>query len=809
MKGPVCILASSHMDREWYLPMDEYRVFFCRVLDRAFELLEKKKDFRFFVDGQTSVVLDYLEARPERSEDFKRYIKEGRMKIGPWHVQSDERMPAGESHIRNLLMGRREAEALGGWMRLGYMPDDFGHISQTPQILKGFGMSRAFMMRGPRPEETGREFIWRGADGSEVFCVCAEYGNASMMHPEDGLKDGIRLIKNRAELEEMLSQSEKREFGVSDFALFVISGDCQTLPEDLDEIVPEAFSDYDEVFEYAEKSRDRVMTVEGELKRSGDIQYLQDTLASRIDLKTENGAAQSALIRFAEPLSCLTVPGDLSEKGLCRLAWRYLVENHTHDGITGCHCDETWREIMGRFKKCESLSRRLAFFGMEKLAEKLDTRFAGETALCVFHPRAGEGDVFAPFTIRVPEEKAGAYIRLFDDRGREAPVTVTCGRRVGDITSDSYAQQKFSQAVEYRGYGYFERLPGMGIKAYRVETADEKPVYDRVRAGENWAENQHIRVVFGEKGLDMTDKATGKTYSGLCSLLDRGNKGDCYHFAPDGRERELLFSWRLLDCDGALARFEGAAEYVKYTVAVNGFEGRAYVRCEMDNREKNHALCARFPMDVGGMTPFRDQAFIVEKGDMGVQPTQTFAGAERGGQGMAVFHKGLHRAEFLEGEMRLTLLQCAGRLYASFFPENENDEFGGGQMIGKTRVEFAVTPIQGGEDLFALSQEYVDGLMYRVTDGHEGPLGTEKAFFRVEGAVQSAMKREEDGSRILTRIYNPRREAVTARICLPEGAKRPVKMRLDETEEAAFDGKTLELRPGEIATVGFEWGGIG
>ena len=46
-------------------------------------------------------------------------IAEGRIAIGPWYVQPDSLLPAGESHVRNLLEGRRAGEAFGPVSRIG------------------------------------------------------------------------------------------------------------------------------------------------------------------------------------------------------------------------------------------------------------------------------------------------------------------------------------------------------------------------------------------------------------------------------------------------------------------------------------------------------------------------------------------------------------------------------------------------------------------------------------------------------------------------------------------------------------------
>ena len=57
---------------------------------------------------------------------------------------------SGESHIRNLEMGLLRARELAGdrALDIGYMPDQFGHIGQMPQILRMGGLDRAMVWRG-------------------------------------------------------------------------------------------------------------------------------------------------------------------------------------------------------------------------------------------------------------------------------------------------------------------------------------------------------------------------------------------------------------------------------------------------------------------------------------------------------------------------------------------------------------------------------------------------------------------------------------------------------------------------------------
>jgi mannosylglycerate hydrolase len=76
----------------------------------------------------------------------------------------------------------------GGWLKVGYLPDAFGHASQMPQILAGFGIEAAAFARGA-PENVGMEAWWRSPDGTEVLAVVQKgfYCNSggSPDRPED------------------------------------------------------------------------------------------------------------------------------------------------------------------------------------------------------------------------------------------------------------------------------------------------------------------------------------------------------------------------------------------------------------------------------------------------------------------------------------------------------------------------------------------------------------------------------------------------------------------------------------------------
>jgi mannosylglycerate hydrolase len=68
--SPVQLVPHTHWDREWYLPFQSFRLKLVGLVDRLLDLLEDDSRYVFTLDGQLSVVDDYLEVRPHRGSEL-------------------------------------------------------------------------------------------------------------------------------------------------------------------------------------------------------------------------------------------------------------------------------------------------------------------------------------------------------------------------------------------------------------------------------------------------------------------------------------------------------------------------------------------------------------------------------------------------------------------------------------------------------------------------------------------------------------------------------------------------------------------
>src|SRR5206468_11568798 len=58
----------------------------------------------------------------------------------------------------------------------GYLPDQFGHIGQMPQILQHGGLERAVVWRGVPAAVDRTAFWWEAPDGSRVLTEYMAFG---------------------------------------------------------------------------------------------------------------------------------------------------------------------------------------------------------------------------------------------------------------------------------------------------------------------------------------------------------------------------------------------------------------------------------------------------------------------------------------------------------------------------------------------------------------------------------------------------------------------------------------------------------
>lgn len=146
------IISHTHWDREWYLPYEKHHVRLVKLVDTLLDKMDQDANYRsFFLDGQTIILEDYLQVRPDQKDRLTKFIQDGRILIGPWYILQDAFLTSGEANVRNMQIGHQDAKKYGDVSKIGYFPDTFGLVGQTPQLMQQSGITNALFGRGVKP----------------------------------------------------------------------------------------------------------------------------------------------------------------------------------------------------------------------------------------------------------------------------------------------------------------------------------------------------------------------------------------------------------------------------------------------------------------------------------------------------------------------------------------------------------------------------------------------------------------------------------------------------------------------------------
>ena len=136
-KDTIHVVGHAHMDMNWLWTYSETMQMCNDNLRQAVAFMDEFPDYTM-LQSQASVYNFVEMVDPPLLEKVKKYIQAGRLELagGMW-TEGDMNMSSGEAITRSFLLGQRYFQSRFGKMaNIGWLPDNFGHIAQMPQILK-------------------------------------------------------------------------------------------------------------------------------------------------------------------------------------------------------------------------------------------------------------------------------------------------------------------------------------------------------------------------------------------------------------------------------------------------------------------------------------------------------------------------------------------------------------------------------------------------------------------------------------------------------------------------------------------------
>lgn len=579
------VVSHTHWDREWYQAFQHFRIRLVYMMDELLDKLEQDPAYKhFMLDGQTIIVDDYLEIRPENAERLIGFIRSGRIEVGPWYVMPDEFLVSGESLIRNLLLGFRKARYWGSEpMKSGLVNDTFGHIGQLPQLLRGFGIDNAVLFRGFYGDAEPSEMLWAGPDGSEVLGLKLDEDRSYsdffffMRWPFSRRNyeyDSAELIERA---KEMLVYKERRStvniaLGLDGVDHVEIEPRLPWMLDVLNGAGLQAKFEHGSLSSYLEALREKLKDVPlkryyGERRDPGHNGYNNWTpanvLSSRIHLKQLNQRCETSLERWAEPWAVFgSLEGLKYPSGFLAKSWKYLLQNHPHDSICGCSIDQVHRDMQYRFDQSLLISEAMAeerlVYLMNHISADSVRNGTADGMLTIFNASQLPIDGITVMELNLPSgtdaairfpHLMGTSFRIHDADGKEVPYQLL------DIQRDSvrrirpYRDVPDAEMVDRFRVAMHAKVPSSGYAAYTyVQNEMQAPVYGQYNAPQMshpvrhsgtmqtevhaW-DNGHYELKIRPNGtFDLTDIRTGKAYRELLQFEDESDIGDGWSHVP-------------------------------------------------------------------------------------------------------------------------------------------------------------------------------------------------------------------------------------------------------------------------------------
>lgn len=806
-----CIIVShTHWDREWYRTFQTFRARLVDTIDRVLELIEQDPDFHFLLDGQTIVLEDYLEIRPHKRVALADACRAGRLAIGPWYVQPDSLLPSGETHIRNLLEGRRTGGAIGAVSRVAYTPDSFGHPAQFPQLFHGFGMEPFIYWRGNGNEIDAlpAEYFWEAPDGSAVL----------VHHLSEGYFAACGLPRNPDAAAEFLA-------GLTRSLATRTTNDRVLLMNGIDHAQPEAHVgavaaalaratgwtvQRGLLEDFADQLSRAAPGFRGELCGARVSNLLPGVWSTRLPLKLRNRRCEMLLEGWGEPWSAIgRLFGVPDERPALRLAWRALLQNQAHDSICGCSHDRVHEQMQARYDTAEELAQETTRRVLERLAGLgAERRLPSAEAfdLAVFNPSPHPRTDVVRFALEP--------VSLFEFRGEtEREMSFHSWLQTAATTRGFSVDGQPARLVADSAPGRLRLTPDLAAHSLEF-VAKDVPAFGWRRfkvvpsAAAADQEDDGREIACGDVWVRATDDGTFElrtshgVYTGLCGVEDVGDRGDTYDCDPmnDGAIApthvavrrgvhaggiQHLIVRRTFSVPVALAadrthRSEHRVPLILETEArvAPGVE-RVDLRVSVDNSAKDHRLRLLFPtgkvvtdfeaattFDVAHRTTARPDDRRWVHPAPSTFPQHGFVSVN----GLTVAAPGLPEAEVTpDGVIAITLVRAVGWLALMDLTTRPQlagpvMETPGAQCLGTIAAQLSLFV---GRDPRAVRDAELG--LYAVPASDAPLLQPGRALLTIEprAILLSALKPAEDGAGVVLRLLNPADTSLEA--CLDVG----------------------------------------
>jgi alpha-mannosidase len=850
------VVGHAHMDMNWLWTYSETMQMCNDNLRQAVAFMKEFPDYSM-VQSQAAVYNFVEKVDPPLFELVKKYVKQGRLEpVGGMWTEGDENLSSGEAISRSFLLGQRYFQSRFGKMaRIGWLPDNFGHISQMPQILKLAGCDYFYFHRCKPYLGT---FWWVSPDSSKVLCYANDTYNGTI-NPE--VKNDIS--KFSPDKHRILQIT-----GVGDHGGGPTRANIEMVHQ-LDETpgFPSIkFTTAGNFFNRASKE------MEGRPMHRGEMQYIFEGCYTNVsDIKQGNRNCENLLYQSEFFNTLCWLRGNKYPSKEIRDIWESVTFNQFHDILPGSAINESNKENIARYLEAQRKTTELRNNAFRELTDQIKFQVDKGQPVVAYNLQPQKRRAIVEVNVFSNEKPATANLSNWGDfYGSNKIVPVDKGQGsvptvlVHDASGKNYPAQIIWGKSTPPGYTskiqfVVDDMPACGYKTFYADVSKPGEYNQTIPFQNNTFETDFFRVKFDMKTggiIGLYDKRFDKEYvkeGGQLNNLkvyleDRKGNMKSWTINKIVKEEEVndIKSVKIVENGPVRACIETVKTWGKSRFTERTYVYRSYPRIDYDMEVKwletgsdstdSPMLRTLFPLDVKDpefycQVPFdvvqrpvdgkingreasswqKSQSKIYgvnpESGDGQEVPAQKWADVTNGDYGIALLNNSKYGYSIHKGDLRLTLMRTAGN--PDIYPN-----------IGKFNIRYSLFPHQGDWKNGVWSEGEDLNIPVYAAEPPSLSLGNkhathpeEESFISLSSpnVILSGMKQSEENGKLIIRLFETEGKETTTTLTLPIPVKSVQRLNLIEfplknVPIPEFSGHSIKLmlKPHEIVTLGIK-----
>ena len=819
----IFITGHAHMDMNWLWPYNESVKMFHDNFRQAIAFMERFPDYRM-LQSQATIYQHVEQMDPPLFEKVKKYVKEGRFELagGMW-TEGDCNLTGGEALCRSLLLGQRYfLDKFGKTAKVGWLPDNFGHISQFPQMLKLSGMDYYYFHRcvpfiGP--------FRWIGPDSSNVLCFTNYTYNGEIT---PALKSSVSKISPTTR--KMLHPT-----GIGDHGGGPTLKNIETIHQlDSTPRFPSIkFASVESFFRSTEK-----MPVTLPVHR-GEMQFIFEGCYTSVAEIKENTRKSEQLMYQAEFLSSLRwLSGNTYPAGDFKSLWETVTFNQFHDILPGSAIYESYQDAVADHKMVQKKANSIFESDFRKFSDEISFKTGSGQPVVVLNMQPRSGKVLVQAEIFTNEKPVSANLSSWGDYYEYAHIKPVSGSRVStlmvrDGLGRSYPAQITGGKIFPPGFRctiefVVDSMPAGGYKTFYADASVNGSTVSEIPEKDGVFETDYFVVKVDLKSGDiigLKDKRSAKEY---VSANGRLNQLRIWMEAPNGMNawtigetKDIInvsdvVSVKITERGPVRATLEvvkkwGRSKFVQHTYIYksyprvdfdleahwfetgDGINPAPFLRTTFDLALENTSFYSQVPFDV-----------VSRPGGGQEVPAQQWVDVTDGKNGIALLNRTKFGHSLEKGQLRLSLLRAT--YSPNLYPN-----------IGINHIQYSLFPHSGdwkngvwaeGENfnvpVYAAEPPSLALVKTHATRPENGTL----LSVSPSEVVMSGIKQAEDGKNLIIRLAEVNGKETLATVILPVAAVSASRVNIIEMpqssgEKPVIDGKKIlvRLKAHEIVTL--------